>query len=584
MQSFTSLNTPEFVEFEDLRNPGIKTDVPRVRDTEFTETVGEFPIYREIEIVEIIRPELANVRYQIDVTTQVEGAIPVVDFGTLPSGVTLFASNNIYIVSGIQTIEQWNAVKDPLIQINDFLGNFSYSVKIVFNDGVSDQEIRWTVGTYVPAALLPGVFTQDTDAERIRSITQTLIVSSSLTATPFSILPIQLDPTTLNVTSTMITEGEEVKTTSAVLTSAATINVVATRIGNITLNELYVIEPSNSIFQAGVDNDDTHTVVGSPSTNTVMIYNNATGSLVRTINRVDSNFDRFGWTVRLQGNTVTVGHDYLTGGTDKPVYQFNLTNGNLIRTITPPASGITFGLSLDTSPLYTIVGSGTGAGNNAYVYENSTGNLLYTLTVSGKKLSTVSISNSRAVAVSSDQIAYVYNMTNGSLLHTINNPNTNTNNTEDAFGQSVSISDDFLAVGAPNEDFGSTTDGLDSGVVYVFDLNQNAALVRTFVNPNVGGTRRNDRFGTDLRINNSYLIVGAYQEDVEGTFLENKNRGAVYTFNLTTGNLMQTIVGTVDFAGFGWRVSLSDNYAAVNNLSIGSASGETKFRIYTVTG
>jgi hypothetical protein len=581
MLPFSLLNTPGTIEFEDLRLPGIKTNVPRGIDIDFTETASVFNIYRKVDIEEIIQPQLLNLRYQIDLTTQVEGAIPVVNFGTLPSGVTLFSTPNTYIISGIDTLAKWNAVKDPEIQINDFLGNFSYTVKIIFFNGTADQEIRWTVGTYVPAGLLEGEFTQTTSINRFRNITVTLTASTSLTALPFEIFPIQLDAMTITATASMVTEGQEVKTATANLNSVASISIEATRIGNITLSELHVISPTNDIVQSGVDNDDIYSIVGSVGTNTIMVYNNSTGTLNRTINRPNSDFDRLGWKVSLQGNTITASHDYLAGGTDKPVYQFNLTNGNLIRTINSPGTSITFGLSLDTSSLYTIVGTGVGAGNDAYVYENSTGNLLYTLSVAGQKLTTCSISNTRAVVVSSDQIAYVYNMANGALLHTIPNPNTNTSDTSDNFGSSIDINDDYLVIGAANENFGTTTDGLDSGVVYVFDLNQSAALVRTLLNPNAGGTRRNDRFGSDLKINNNYLIVGAFQEDVVGDFLTNTNRGAAYTFNLTTGNLMQTIVGTEDFRGYGWRVSLSNNYAAVNNLSPGATN--TQFRIYTVS-
>jgi hypothetical protein len=200
MQSFTSLNTPETVEFEDLRNPGIVTDVPRAFDAEFTETVGEFDVYREIDIVEIIRPEVANLRYQIGLTTQVIGAIPVVDFGTLPSGVTLVSNANTYTISGIDTLAKWNAVKDPEIQINDFLGNFAYSVKIIFFNGTADEEIRWTVGTYVPLSLMPAEFTQSVNATVIKEAVSVQSTQFNLTASA-SVLKL-VDPGVIAMQST----------------------------------------------------------------------------------------------------------------------------------------------------------------------------------------------------------------------------------------------------------------------------------------------------------------------------------------------------------------------------------------------
>jgi WD40 repeat protein len=373
----------------------------------------------------------------------------------------------------------------------------------------------------------------------------------------------------------------EVKATPAVLNSAFNINAVPTVISDVTLSTLHTIQPANDIFSSGVDITDTYAVVGAVGSNVLSVYSPLDGQLLRTIPRPNTDFSRLGFVVSIQGNTVTASHDYVDGGNGKPVYQFNLTNGNLIRTI-PSPDAITFGLSMDTSPLYTIVGTGTGTGNNAYIYENSTGNLLHTLSVSGKKLRSCTINDNYAVVSAFDGTAcYVYNPSNGNLLFTINHPSFNSSDA-DQFGQVIILRGRYLAVSAPNRDFGTTTDGLDSGVVYLFDMETNGTLLRTFLNPNVGGTRRNDRFGQAVSIQGNYMMVGAFQEDVEGTFLENKNRGAVYTYNLLTGNLMQTLVGTNDFQGFGWKLALSENYAAVNDqLPVGN--GNTAFRIYTVT-
>jgi hypothetical protein len=367
-----------------------------------------------------------------------------------------------------------------------------------------------------------------------------------------------------------------------VLNSAFTTSATSTIVSNITLSTLHTIEPSNTIFQGGLDVTNSYAVVGSPTADVLSVYSPVTGSLLRTIPRPTTDFSRLGWSVSIQGTTLTTGHDYATGGAGKPVYQFNLTNGNLIRTISSPDS-ISFGLDLDTSALYTIVSTGIGTGNSAYIYSNSTGNLLRTLTVSGKKLRACSITDSYAVVSADDGTAcYVYNPSTGALLQTINNPNFDVSD-DDQFGQVVKIRGRYLSVSAPNKDFSTATDNLDSGVVYVFDLDNSGTLIRTFSNPNAGGIRRNDRFGTALSLNGNNLMVGTFQEDVSGTFSENKNRGAVYTYNLLTGNLSQTLLGTQDFQGFGWRVALASSYAAINDqVQVGSQTN-TAFRIYTVT-
>jgi hypothetical protein len=67
-----------------------------------------------IEIVEIINYQTANVRYRVSILT---GSSPTftgstITFGTFNSGVTLSQSGDVYTVSGIHSVSDWNSVKN----------------------------------------------------------------------------------------------------------------------------------------------------------------------------------------------------------------------------------------------------------------------------------------------------------------------------------------------------------------------------------------------------------------------------------------------------------------------------------------
>ena len=76
-----------------------------------------------IEIVEIINYQTANVRYRVSVIT---GSSPLftgstVTFGTFNSGVTLSQSGDVYTVSGIHSVSDWDSAK-----------NFTWTLPVAF--------------------------------------------------------------------------------------------------------------------------------------------------------------------------------------------------------------------------------------------------------------------------------------------------------------------------------------------------------------------------------------------------------------------------------------------------------------------
>ena len=272
------------------------------------------------------------------------------------------------------------------------------------------------------------------------------------------------------------------------------------------------------------------------------IYNVTTGTLVHTL--TDPNpygtgaIDNFGYSVDISGSYAIVGaygEDasaslYQQAG---KAYIYNVTTGTLVHTLdNPNAYGIGrddyFGLAVAISGSYAIVGA---------PYEDDTGTLVAANTNDSGK-------------------AFIYNVTTGALVYTLNNPNPYGTTTNDLFGYSVAISGSYAIVGAYLED---DAGGTSSGNASIYNVTT-GALVYTLNNPNTYGTSVSDRFGVSVAISESYAIVGAWGEgDAGGT-----SSGVAYVYDLSTGSLVYTITnpnayGTSTDDGFGFTVGVSND-------------------------
>jgi len=242
-----------------------------------------------------------------------------------------------------------------------------------------------------------------------------------------------------------------------------------------------------------------------------------------------------------------------------------------------------FGSSVAISESYAIIGAfredddgGTSAGK-AYIYNNVTGALLWTLDnpnaygTSGANRFGLSVAISESYAIAGAHLedddaggnsgkAYIFNPNTGSLLWTLDNPNGYSTSLDDYFGYDVDISESYAIVGAYKEDDAS---GTESGKAYIFDPST-GELLWTLDNPNAYGTSADDNFGYSVSISESYAIVGAYAEDGDGVVIS----GKAYIFNSSTGVLLWTLdnpnaydLATRDY--FGRSVSISESYAIV---------------------
>jgi len=163
------------------------------------------------------------------------------------------------------------------------------------------------------------------------------------------------------------------------------------------------------------------------------------------------------------------------------------------------------------------------------------------------------------------------------LLHTLDNPNKYGTSESDYFGDSVAISGDKCIVGASAEDDAS---GTHSGKAYIFDVTT-GNLLQTLDNPNAYGTSANDYFGSSVAISGDKCIVSAvYEDDSGGT-----TSGKAYIFDVTTGNLLQTLdnpnaYGTSANDNFGYIVAISGDKCIVGSHYEDDSGGITSGKAY----
>ena len=403
--------------------------------------------------------------------------------------------------------------------------------------------------------------------------------------------------------------------------------------GNSTLDyfgNAVAISGNYAIVGASFEDD-----AGGTSSGKAYIFNVTTGALVHTLNNPNpfftSAFDYFGDAVAISGNYAIVGangEDETGRLSSGKAYIFNVTTGALVHTLNNPNGYGTsdndyFGWSVAISGNYAIVGavfeddaSGNSSGK-AYIYNVTTGALIYTLDNPNAYSTSTNDYFSRVLAISGSIAVvtawgeddpsgtdsgkvYIFNQIGSDLTDTISlsdfygksgiymkqvldNPNAYGTSASDNFGFSVSVSGDYAIVGAPYED---DSGGSESGKAYIYNVTT-GALVHTLNNPNAYGIPTEDGFGDSVAISGNYTIVGApYEDDAFGN-----QSGKAYIYNVTTGALVHTLNNPnaygISSSGdvFAYSVAISGNYAIVGAWGEGDAGGADsgKAYIYNVT-
>ena len=196
----------------------------------------------------------------------------------------------------------------------------------------------------------------------------------------------------------------------------------------------------------------------------------------------------------------------------------------------------------------------------AYVFDSNTGALLQSFfSPIPRNLFPVeyasAVGNKVAIAASSKQpletsinaAVYLFDSISGQLLQTLPSPDPADNSA--TFGKAIAAVGNDILIGSPFADRGR-------GAAYLFDGNT-GSLIRKFSNPNPPDSNlyTNDGFGGSLAVTGSDILIGASSYE---------SQGAVYRFNSTTGNQIETYLGT-DFGSVLGNVqpasSFGDNIA-----------------------
>ncbi|MEA3521880.1 MAG: lectin like domain-containing protein, partial [Campylobacterota bacterium] len=137
--------------------------------------------------------------------------------------------------------------------------------------------------------------------------------------------------------------------------------------------------------------------------------------------------------------------------------------------------------------------------------------------------------------------------------------------TNDKFATSVSMNEDLILVGAPQED----ANGTDAGAAYLFRYNPTDKSITQLLKVTGDDTVAGDHFGSSVFLNADYALIGA---------TEHNETGAVYIFkyNASADTLTQqsVFVGAqvANGDGFGYDIVMENN-----NILVGTATGEAGY-------
>lgn len=174
-------------------------------------------------------------------------------------------------------------------------------------------------------------------------------------------------------------------------------------------------------------------------------------------------------------------------------------------------------------------------------------------------------------------VVRIYDINTGSIINTVESP---TPNNGQLFPSSVDINSQFIAVG--HQSYTGTHS--NQGRVYLY--NHQGVLQRIIENPDTTSNKEFDNFGSNVRLNSTFLLVAAQsKEDVNGPW-----SGTCFLYAPSSGFLLQTITnpnvaGTVQDDAFGWPIAMTNTHIAIaaNQEDLGGNLAGVVY-VYTLSG
>jgi FG-GAP repeat len=262
-------------------------------------------------------------------------------------------------------------------------------------------------------------------------------------------------------------------------------------------------------------------VVGAPENNAAYLFNVLDGTQSHKLTANDSGVSAFGWAVASSGFNVYVGAPNSTNpaGTSTPgtAFMFTAFTGAKVLRYDPIDGGNIdlFGRSIGVSGGTVAVGSprvGTDNFGAVYLFDRTssfqTGKLLasnglpddrmgFSLDIDGSTLVTGAPRSQSDNTIAG--AAFVFDIGSQNQVMSLFNDGT----TGDRFGYSVAIGSGYILVGAPFDD----TVTINSGAVYIFDASS-GLLLEKFLPPTVNHLAANERLGHSVTIEGTRALFG----------------------------------------------------------------------------
>ena len=166
--------------------------------------------------------------------------------------------------------------------------------------------------------------------------------------------------------------------------------------------------------------------------------------------------------------------------------------------------------------------------------------------------------------------ALIYDL-NGNYVGIITHPSAAI---DDAFGQSVAVGSGKIVVGAPYD----TTPTNDAGSAHIYDLNGNYVGIITHPSPSV-----DDYFGWSVSVGSGRIVVGAPNDDVNG--ITDAGSAVIYDLNRSyVGIITHPNASTFDY--FGWSVAAGCGRIVVGAYQddVNGVANAGSAHIYTLNG
>jgi len=203
------------------------------------------------------------------------------------------------------------------------------------------------------------------------------------------------------------------------------------------------------------------------------------------------------------------------------VYIFDLSNNSLLYTKARLDASSEYGEgSLSISDTYFAIGDSGANYNDAYVFKISDGTLKQTFNNIGANQIQI---YGDYFLTNNGSTTYLYKISDGTLVKSISGTVTNSK-----------MSVEYLAIA-------DSTASTNAGQVKIYRISD-FKLMYTISNPNNETTSSADKFGSHIDMNNSFIFIGASQE--EEISQVGDNQGTIYIYRLSTGTKLKTLINT----------------------------------------